>query len=302
MEFLTKYDFANYEGREVLEDVTSSFSLSFKLLKRDERNAINTIYAFFSYIDDIVDEQCSTEEENKQKMIRLEFWKDTIEKLYSAEPAITELLPFHKLIMRYNIPKQYFIALIDGCRRDLVQNRYETFDDFKEYCYGVASIVGLIVIELLGYKYEETKNYAVNLGYALQLTNILRDVKVDKDRNYIYLPLEDLAKFNYSEADLLAEKYNDNFIELMQFQAARAREYYHKARKSLRPDERITLFVAEIMDGIYYRLLEKIELNEFRIFKKRIRVSTPHKLYITFKHWISAILLVDRLKRGKGKH
>lgn len=302
MDFLTKYDLAAFEGCEAPEDEVSNFALSFKLLKTEERNAIQTVYAFCSYIDDIVDEPNNTDEYKKIKLGRLEFWKNTIEKIYNGNSLRSgHLAPIYRLTERYNIPRQYFNTIIDGCRRDLIQNRYETFEELKEYCYGVAGVVGLMSIEIFGYKYEETKTYAVNLGYALQLTNIIRDVKFDMQRNYIYLPQEDLRRFNYSEADLAANKYNDNFIELMRFQAARAREYYHKARTSLRPDERSTVFSAEIMDAIYYRLLEKIELNEFRIFDKKIRVSTPHKLYLTFKHWISAHLLVERLKQGKGK-
>ena len=181
----------------------------------------------------------------------------------------------------------------------MVKFRYDTFEDLKDYCYSVASAVGLISIEIFGYKYEETKNYAINLGYALQLTNILRDIKIDKQRGYIYLPKEDLERFGYTEEDLVNEVYDDRFIELMRFETQRVRDYYHKARTMLHPDERMTVFAAEIMDAIYYRLLEKIELEEFNIFKKKINVSTLHKIMIALKHWLSIGMFVKRLRKRK---
>lgn len=186
--------------------------------------------------------------------------------------------------------------MIDGCKSDLINYRYETFDDLKKYCYSVASIVGLTCIEIFGYKYEETKNYAINLGYAFQLTNIIRDIKNDKDRGYIYIPKEDLIRFKYSEEDLFNEVYNENFVELMSFQVKRAREYYHKARSFLRPDERNRLIAAEIMDDIYCRLLDKIELNNYNIWEKKIKVSTSHKIIMALKHWLSIKIFIKRIK------
>ncbi len=259
---------------------------------------MNSIYAFCSYIDDIVDSTPTPDQTIvAQKMERLAWWELEIDKLYNDKSSGKLLKPFIAVIERFNIPKQYFLTLIDGCRRDLVQYRYGTFDELKDYCYSVASVVGLTSIEVFGYSYEDTKNYAINLGYALQLTNILRDVKIDKDRGYIYLPLEDLERFNYSEEDLFNEVYNSNFVDLMQFQTKRAREYYHKARTYLRPDERPKVFTAEIMDAIYYRLLEKIELNDYNIFDKKITVSPVHKMLIAIKHWLSIGIFVTRIKR-----
>jgi phytoene synthase len=152
-------------------------------------------------------------------------------------------------------------------------------------------------IEIFGYKYAETKEYAVNLGYALQLTNILRDIKTDKDRGYIYMPQEDLQRFKLTNEDIVNERYDERFIELMRFEARRIREYYHKARTALRPDERNTMFTAEIMDAIYYRLLEKIELNDFNVFRKKITVSTSHKIIIALKHYLSSRMFISRIKK-----
>lgn len=298
MEAITYVNLADYENVDPPHFERSNFYYSFSVLPREERIAINSIYAFCSYIDDIVD---SSQDDNEidilKKKKRLDWWENVVEKMYEDKLASPLLAPLVNVINRFGIPKQYLIALIDGCRRDLSQNRYETFDDLKTYCYSVASIVGLISIEIFGYKYEETKNYAINLGYALQLTNILRDIKVDKDRGYIYLPQEDLRRFGYTEEQLINEVYNDNFIELMRFEAKRIREYYHKARTCLHPDERMTVFTAEVIDAIYYRLLEKIELKEFNVYKKKIRVATVHKMLIALKHWLSVHIFVGRFEK-----
>lgn len=297
MNSLTYDSLASYEKVATNKHPKSNFAYSFSLLPNEEKEAINTVYAFCSYIDDIVDSSPNNSlEVLNKKLMRLSWWEKEIEKLYNDKLTSPLLTPFRKTIDRFIIPKEYFLTLIDGVRTDLVKNRYQTFDELKEYSYTVASVVGLITIEIFGYKYEETKNYAINLGYALQITNILRDIKVDKLKNYIYLPSEDLSKFNYSEKDLMNEVYNENFIELMRFQTQRNREYYHKARGFLKPDEKQNIITAEIMDAIYYRLLEKIELNNYNVFEKKIKVSNSHKLLITLKHWISLNLFVKRIK------
>ncbi len=296
---ITHIELANFEKVEPPKMEKSNFSLSFSLLPKEERNAIKSIYAFCSYIDDIVDGMPNPLADSVDIIKkRLAWWENVLDEIYNHNINNPLILPFVAVINRFSIPKQYFVTLIDGCRRDLMQKRYRTFDDLKDYCYSVASVVGLISIEIFGYKYEETKNYAINLGYALQLTNILRDIKQDKDRGFIYLPLEDFERFGYSEQELIDEVYNDNFVELMRFEAQRAREYYHKARKSLSPDERLTTFSAGIMDEIYYRLLDKIELLEFKVFCDRIRVSNIHKLMITLKQWLSLIMFIRPMKRN----
>ena len=298
MDTISQIELANHEKAEPPRMEKSNFHYSFSFLPRDERRAINTVHAFCSYIDDIVDSTPSNNDKIvRKKMERLTWWDAEIETIYSGKVLSPFIAPFATMIKRFDIPKQFFHTLIDGCRRDLIQNRYQTFEELKDYCYSVASIVGLISIEIFGYKYEETKNYAINLGYALQLTNILRDIKFDKDRGYIYLPQEDLDRFGYTEEDLMNENYNDNFVELMRFEAKRVREYYHKARTMLHPDERPTIIAAEIMDAIYYRLLEKIELNEYNVFDKKITVSPVHKFLIAVKHRLSIRMFIKRLNK-----
>ncbi len=279
----------------------TSFYYSFSLLPRDERAAMHSVYAFCRYADDIIDEdeyQIGMSEEMAKvarKRERLARLRVEVERCYRGESRHPILAPLSTVVRRFNIPKQYFLTLLDGMEMDLVRHRYATFDELREYCYRVASVVGLICVEIFGYQYEETKEYAVNLGIALQLTNILRDIRSDAHRGRIYLPLEDLRTFGYTESDLMARRYNLPFIELMRFETRRAREYYGKARAALRPDERKTMFAAEIMDAIYYRMLEKIELNEFNVFgRRKISVSTPHKLWIAAKLWLVTRVLTNR--------
>jgi phytoene synthase len=169
---------------------------------------------------------------------------------------------------------------------DLHQTRYETFEELLEYCHAVASVVGLISIQVFGFKHEQTREYAVRLGYALQLTNILRDIKQDAANNRIYLPLEDLRTFGFDEQRLLSSRYDERFVALMKFEVARAREYYSKARALLPPDERRSMIAAEIMDAIYFRLLTKIERVKYNVFGSRIRISNAHKMLITFNCWM----------------
>ena len=277
----------------------TSFYYSFSLLPRDERYAMHSVYAFCRYADDIIDEDDPEVPEPSAKAIRkrerLNWLRNEVERCYRGESRHPILLPLSAVVNRFRIPKQYFLTLLDGMEMDLVKNRYESFDELREYCYSVASVVGLICIEIFGYQYEETKEYAVNLGIALQLTNILRDIKSDAARGRIYLPLEDMRAFGYTEADLMAGRYNLPFIELMRFETRRAREFYGKARAALRPDERKTMFAAEIMDAIYYRMLEKIELNEFNVYQNRkISVHSLHKIWIAVKLWVVTRVLVNR--------
>ena len=283
---------------------STSFHYSFAFLPKKERQAIAIIYAFCRRIDDIVDQENSNDDSNSiSKLERLTWWRNIIERIYASNNDAGFSLPegsiardLFDVVHTYTIPKQYLLTVIDGCQRDLQQKRYSTFEDLKEYCYGVASIVGLISIEIFGYKYEQTQQYAINLGYALQLTNIIRDVKEDLERGYMYIPLEDLRRFKYTEADMTNHVYDDRFISLMEFQAKRAREFYHKARTSLLPDERVTMVAAEIMDAIYYRLLEKIQLNDFDVFGKRISVNSLHKIITAMRIWIGSKLFVERLR------
>jgi phytoene synthase len=178
-----------------------------------------------------------------------------------------------------------FFDLIKGMEMDLQKNRYISFDDLKSYCFKVASTVGLMCIPIFGYKKSSTRDYAINLGLAMQLTNILRDVKTDADHGRIYLPQEDMKRFNYSEEDLLNHVYNENFVQLMRFEAARAEEYFNKANLSLTYDDKTILFPARAMQHIYYKLLKKLKSENFNVFSEKIKVSKFEKIWISLGVW-----------------
>jgi len=187
--------------------------------------------------------------------------------------------------LQFNIPVDPFFELLKGMEMDLQRKNYLTFDDLTLYCYRVASTVGLMCIEIFGYKNKSTKNFAIDLGIALQLTNILRDVKKDALRGRIYLPKEDLVKFNYSEDDIIKNVYNQNFIDMMKYEVERTKTYFRKATDELTLDDKGAMFAARAMQHIYYKLLEKIVSHEYDIYSKKIRVPTIEKLGISLGVW-----------------
>jgi phytoene synthase len=167
--------------------------------------------------------------------------------------------------------------IIAGVEMDLDQARYATFEELRVYCYRVASVVGLVSIEIFGYRNPACKEYAVQLGLALQTTNIIRDVNKDLQTGRIYLPQEDLAAFGYSEADLQNRRYDERFVRLMQFEARRAREFFRKAAAALPPEDRRSMVAAEIMGSVYGALLRRMELDNFKVFAKDYRLNKLQK-------------------------
>jgi 15-cis-phytoene synthase len=174
---------------------------------------------------------------------------------------------------------------------DLTTNRYRTFDELYVYCYRVASTVGLMCAEIFSYSHENTRKYAENLGIALQLTNIIRDVKSDLYRDRIYIPLEDLERFSYTEEDLRNQVYDDRFVSLMRYQAERARHYYAEANRYLALEDRKHFFAARIMERIYFNILRKIERKNYNVFGKKMRLNRLHQMAIAVNVWARHKLL-----------
>jgi phytoene synthase len=199
---------------------------------------------------------------------------------------------------RFNIPVEHFYELIHGMEIDLVKTRYRTFDELKEYCYLVASSVGLMCREIFGYRNASTWDYAVNLGIALQLTNILRDVADDARRGRIYLPLEDLERFGVLEEDILNLRYTPAFVELMRFECARASRYFDIARDALKDEDKRFFFAARIMWSIYAHTLNRITNSNYNVFERRISIPKLLKVLIAFRYWLSHKLKYSWLKRG----
>ncbi len=259
----------------------SNFYYSFLLLPKPKREAINVVYAWCRTADDIVDE----EESVKRKYVRLRIWSREFERAIEGTSRYPLLNKLSQIIQRFNIPLHHFHDLIKGMEMDLLKTRYLTFDELREYCYRAASTVGLICTQIFGYKHEGAKEYAINLGIALQLTNILRDIKVDAMKGRIYLPLEDLARFGYAEEELLSGTYNQRFVSLMKFECERARSFFKMALEHLSEEDKPLFLAAQIMEAIYFRLLQDIERADYNVFAKRIRLVNFTKFLITIEVW-----------------
>ncbi|HUI06570.1 MAG TPA: phytoene/squalene synthase family protein [Verrucomicrobiae bacterium] len=283
---------------QVARRTAKNFYYSFLVMPREKRRAMCTIYAFMRRSDDIADGAANP----AVALDGLRQWRAQVDAALNGQesppgtpvPAGFGILPaLADTVQRYRIPHRHFCELLDGTEMDQTRTRYETFDELYKYCYHVASVVGLIVLPVFGYRDETAKEPAVACGVAFQLTNILRDVKEDADMGRVYLPLEDLRRFGVSESDIMkagatvpgGSEFHSRFVELMRFEAARAREFYDKARPLLRlidADSRGTLAV---MIGIYGGILDKIEARNFAVFDGRIRLSTAEKLWIVAKNW-----------------
>jgi phytoene synthase len=274
-------------AKEISKQSKSSFYYAFNLLPKDKREAMNIVYAFCRKTDDIVDNQNS----NEVKLKDLIQWKRDFENSlngFKDNPLLNQLA---NVIDKYKIPTEPFFDLIKGMEMDLNFSRYENFETLKEYCYRVASSVGLISIEIFGYKNISTKDFAINLGIALQLTNILRDIKKDLENDRIYLPKEDMEKFSYSEEDLLSKRYNANFIKLMKYQVERAEYYFKLASSSLSKEDVKSMFPARAMQCVYYNLLQKIVYNNYDVLNKTIRVSNFEKIFIALRIWFKNLFI-----------
>ncbi len=269
----------------------SNFLLPILFLPPPKREAIETIYAFCRYSDDIVDEEADV----KEKYRRLLVWTNELQLALQGVSRFAILNRLVSVIQKFHIPTHHFLDLLKGMEMDLVKNRYDTFGELEQYCYRAASTVGLICAEVFGYHHERTKQYAVNLGIALQLTNILRDIKTDAKKGRIYLPKEDLQRFGYSEEELMNSVYNGQFRALMKFECERAHKYYRTAKSCLAEDDKPLFTAARAMGNIYYLLLLRIERANYDVFSKRIRLASPVKLLV-------AMILRLRNKLPKNFH
>jgi len=273
----------------------SNFYYSFFFLPPDRRDAMHAVYAFCREVDSVVDEP----EPGSNPHDRLARWREELAGQYRTErntvsPPVEVLSPVMTClgghIRRLGIPREYFDDIIAGVAMDLTIKRYATFRDLYQYCYRVASAVGLVCLKIFGARAPEAQTYAINLGIAFQLTNILRDLKTDGARGRIYLPMEDLTRFGHSEQDLLAGAYTPAFVNLMEFECRRAQEYYRVAEAALPEADRRALVPAEIMRAIYHTILERIEACHYRVFSRRITLSPPHRLAVALKAWLACRL------------
>ena len=250
----------------------SNLALAFVSLGPERKRDITVFYAFCRVIDDIAD---SSQLNVAEKRVRLQAWRRMLGAAGADEPPLAH--DVRRLIHKYSLSTDMLEEIIAGVEMDLSISRYATFEELRVYCYRVASAVGLVSIEIFGYRNPRCKEYALELGLALQITNIIRDVGKDLRDGRIYLPQEDLARFHYSETELQDQQYSDRFVRLMEFEAARAREFFSRAGAALPAEDRRRMAPAEIMGSIYRGLLRRMELDRFRVFEKEYRLSKTEK-------------------------
>jgi len=265
----------------------SSFYYSFMFLPKQKREAITALYAFCREVDDVVDE-CT---ELKVAQVKLAWWKDEIRNLYLNKPIHPVTKALEPVIKKFQLDEEHFHEIIDGMEMDLNFNRYEDFKQLQLYCYRVASVVGILSAQIFGFKNRKTLKFAHDLGMAFQLTNIVRDVGEDARRNRIYIPLDELAKFNVTEDDILKSRESDAVKKLLESQIERAETYYDKALNELPAEDKKNQRVGLIMTAIYRTLLREIKVDGAeKVMNARTSLGTLRKLWIAFSTWIKHLL------------
>jgi len=274
----------------------SNFYYAFLTLPRPRREALYAVYAFCRTVDDIADLGVDGVADPGAQHAALAEWRREVARCYDADGA-----PVHPIarqlrasVRAYDIPREALEAIIDGVEMDVEGTVFETASELYPYCYRVASAVGLCCIEIFGYTDSHARQYAIDLGQALQRTNILRDVGVDARAGRVYLPREDLRTFGITVDDLRAGRYDESFVALMAHGAARAREFYHRAEANFPHADARSLVPARIMGTIYATLLDEIEARRFRVFGDRITVPTRRKVGIALRCWAGARLRAGR--------
>jgi phytoene synthase len=272
-------------SRALTKKSASNLALAFILLPREKRDAMSALYAFCRAVDDVADEDSAPVDKRRAELAA---WREDIRRACdSQEPQFVLNQEFAPIVRQFKLPFAHFDELIKGCEMDLEKLRYENYEELELYCHRVASVVGLLSIEIFGYKNPACHDYAVHLGQALQLTNILRDVKNDAARGRIYLPQSELKKFKVGEPEILAGKYSANYFALAQSVAARAKKFYSLAQKTLPPEDRRAMVAAELMGGVYWQLLLKLERGRFNVFGPQpLKLSKPHKLALILQSWL----------------
>ncbi|MCC5925329.1 MAG: squalene/phytoene synthase family protein [Bacteroidetes bacterium] len=281
--------------RFITQTHAKTFYMATRFLPNHKQRSIFAIYALCRYVDDLVDETNDLIQQEKVNPSRLkellDEWQFKLNRAYDTGQADNPILiAFADTLRTFHIPRKYPMELMEGVCMDLTKNRYSNFDELWNYSYKVASVVGLMTSEVFGYTDEEAIPRAIDLGIAMQLTNILRDIGEDLRRDRIYIPSEDLRAFNLSENDLFNRVKDERFTALMTFQINRARDYYNRADEGiemLNQDSRLPVYLAR---HNYSRILDRIEQNRFEVYDKRAHLTAAQKLAILPRAWVSAML------------
>jgi phytoene synthase len=270
--------------REVTRKSASSFYYALRFLPPARRKALYAVYAFCRAVDDAVDEV--TPADAADLVVE---WRSELERCYRGAPLHPVTVALAASLEQFPIPKAALGAVIDGVEMDLVKHRYATFAELELYCWRVASAVGLASIEVFGYTNPAAREYAVDVGLALQLTNILRDISEDAERGRIYLPAEDLETFGVPLQDLLRGVYNRRFCALMQFESERARGYYRSAAAKLPREDAASLRPAEVMRRTYEAVLDRIVEERYFVFGRRLGLSRGRKAALAASMWVGSL-------------
>ncbi|MGH7408490.1 MAG: presqualene diphosphate synthase HpnD [Candidatus Methylomirabilales bacterium] len=268
--------FARSATRRLTRASQSNFAYSFFVLPRAQREGMYALYAFCRVSDDLVDAAVSPE----AAAAALKAWREELDRTFAGAPGHPVTRELLRVIRHFALPRPLCEAILEGVEMDLTRTRYATFADLEGYCRRVAVAVGLLCLRLFGATGEAAEHYAYRLGMAFQLTNILRDLRADAERGRLYPPQEDLRTFGVPEEDLLEGRATARVLDLLRFEAARARGYFREAETSLPSAQRRALAAAEIMRAIYSRLLGKIEADPARVYRERVALSAPRKLLL----------------------
>ena len=262
----------------------SSFYYSFLFLPKDKRRAITALYAFCREVDDVVDE-CSDEQVARTT---LNWWRGQVAEIYAGKPQHPVAIALVPVVKQFNLAQEHLLEIIDGMEMDLDQPRYADFKSLQLYCYRVASVVGLLSVEIFGYSNRQTLKYAHDLGIAFQLTNIIRDVGEDARRNRIYLPMDEMQQFNVTAADLLNARESENFQKLMAFQIERAQRFYQQALSQLPDCDKKNQRTGLIMTAIYRATLDEVVKSGCHVLKERVSLTPLRKLWLAWTTWLKS--------------
>lgn len=282
----SELDRAYAECQRIARSEAKNFYYAFRTLPAGKRRAIHAAYAFCRICDDIADDHGAPGE----KQARFDETRRSLRERGNGRHEQPVFLALSDAISSFDIPLTYFEEVIVGVEMDLSRTRYQSFDELREYCYKVASVVGLISIEVFGYEGAVAREYAVDLGLAMQLTNILRDIKEDGQRGRVYLPLDELERFGLSDEDLKAGVVNDAFRSLMRFQVERARGYFANGRRLVPLVAQESRACPRVLAEVYSRILDRIEAADYNVFQQRIGLSAGEKFLIMAKLWAGRLI------------
>jgi 15-cis-phytoene synthase len=277
------------QSRTITRKSVSNLALAFILLPKARREAMSALYAFCREVDDIADNDSVPTEKRRADLAA---WREDVQRACSGlAPEFAVNRELQPVIAQYHLPFAHFDELIRGVEMDLDIKRYQTYDELEQYCFRVASVVGLLSIEIFGYKNPACRDYAIYLGKALQLTNILRDVRADAARGRIYLPLGELERCRVSPGEILRGAWSERFEQLAQGGAAQARKFYSLARQTLPEADRRSMAAAELMGSVYWRLLRKLERGHFQVFGPHpTRLGKGQKTLLIVRTWCRLVL------------